>query len=135
MQVFHQRRDSLVEFRQLAGESLEVRSMPVPTAKRQRDAADSHFHQTAGHQELVHPVRPRVFAERRVSAAAAIAISERRIFLVQVQRFHEFARRQHVEGLSRQRIGTAVCLQRIDLPSVLIEARQERLTVAAVDRA
>ena len=108
VQVFDQRRDRLIELAKLLGQPLEVRAVTVPTAERERHTAHARLDQPPGHQELIHPVRTGVFAECRARAAAAVAIPHGRIFLLQIERFGQLARRQHVERLLREGVDAAI---------------------------
>jgi hypothetical protein len=89
--VFDQRGDPLVEFGELFGEADEVRVVAIPAPERQGDAANAGLDKAPGHQELVHPVRAGVFAERRVGAAAPVAIADRGLFAFDIEGLDEFA--------------------------------------------
>ena len=64
MKIVDECGDPLIESVQLNGKTLKVPAVPVPAAEGEGDAADTRFDQSSSHQELIHPVRPGVFAER-----------------------------------------------------------------------
>ncbi len=130
VQVLDQRGHSLVELGQLDGQSREVGTMSVPTAKGQRDTPDTGFDQPPGHQELVHPVWSGVFSKGRCRAAPAVTVSQGLVFLIEVHRLDQPAGAQHVEGLAGERVGRLVDGTAIDVATETVDAREETTAVA-----
>ena len=53
MQIFHERRQALIEHRHVLTATCEVAAVPVPAGEGQRHTARAGFHQTAGQQEII----------------------------------------------------------------------------------
>ena len=100
LQVLDQGREALVELPAVVADEVEVLAVAVPAAVAQGHAADAGLDQPAGHQELIVAGRGAVVLVL-VRLAVAVLVAEPRVFLREVQRVDQLARREHVEGQAR----------------------------------
>src|SRR5262245_57982527 len=102
-------------------------AVKVPAAKVERDAARSRFDKAARSEKMFAVARRAVAIVLRV--ALAVALAHVRRFFAQVERLHEFARREDVERLLIERVETFNLATLVDVPSQPVEPREQRSAI------
>ena len=126
-QIGEQRREALIQQRQILPQRREVSAVMVPAAEGHRDAARARFHEPARGEKMLHELRPAVVAILRI--ALPIALHDARIFLRNIQRREQLAGSEHAEGLLIERIQPVHHAARIHIAAEMIEAGQQRAAV------
>ena len=124
MQVFDERGQALVQQRKLLARLPEVVAVPVPTAERDRYAAHPGLHQPTRHEEVIQQAVRTVILQIR--EAAAIAVAQLLVLLVQVQGIGQPAGGQHRKGLLMEGIEALDHSAVVHIAAELIERGEQR---------
>ncbi len=127
VQVIEQRRNPLIEHRNVLPPGGEILPVPIPTAEGTGDATGAGFDQPPGHEEMLHQLRAAVVPV--LGIAVAIPLADCRILALDVEGFHQPLRSQHVEGLLVEPVEAFHHAARIGIAAEAIETGQKRLAI------